>query len=304
MNPKSWKTRGFFTFSWPRLGGRGDEQVYSVLFFTMFFWRRASRPIKNRRVFPKKAPPPQVNLNLSWLMPSGWSRPLHLRCGRIWRFGPISGQNDKTWHTCKLSAWTCKRRNLSEVVGGCLLFVCLFVGWLVGWLVVLKVNVCYIHQHLRGLGFNRALSQHTVDNVCNRKRCAPTAASASTTCNSLPFYMVAELCRQQGNSGATHNNKHKLWWNFSNIGRGLDPNTGSLNPKHQQQWHPQQQQVWTNNLQQHTVSSWNLQHTMVPTQHLKSGAPNSKPTWACKTTSIHACYDEQQQHSKDSQNKS
>ena len=30
-----------------------------------------------------KTPPPQVNLNLSWLMPSGWSRPLHLRCGRI-----------------------------------------------------------------------------------------------------------------------------------------------------------------------------------------------------------------------------
>ena len=76
-------TRFFLTFSWPRFGGRGDEQVYSVLFFYSVFWRRASRPIKNSRFFRKKRPTPQVNLSLSWLMPSGWSRPLHLRCGRI-----------------------------------------------------------------------------------------------------------------------------------------------------------------------------------------------------------------------------
>ena len=77
MNPKSWKTRGFFTFFWPRFGGRGNEQVYSVLFvFYNVLWRRASRPIKNRRFFPNKGPPPQVNLNLSWLMPSRMITPL------------------------------------------------------------------------------------------------------------------------------------------------------------------------------------------------------------------------------------
>ena len=85
MNPKSWKTRGFFTFF---SGQVWRAKQRTSLFRTVFYsvlWRRASRPIKNRRFFPNKGPPPpQVNLNLSWLMPSGWSRPLHLRCGRIW----------------------------------------------------------------------------------------------------------------------------------------------------------------------------------------------------------------------------
>ena len=61
--PKSWgqkveKTQGFSTFRLPILDGRVHEQVSSVLFFTVFFWRRASRPIKNRRFWPKNAPPP------------------------------------------------------------------------------------------------------------------------------------------------------------------------------------------------------------------------------------------------------
>ena len=84
MNPKSWKTRGFFTFFWPRFGGRGNEQVYSVLFFTVFCEGERHDLSKTGGFFQIKGlPPPQVNLNLSWLMPSGWSRPLHLRCGRI-----------------------------------------------------------------------------------------------------------------------------------------------------------------------------------------------------------------------------
>ena len=76
LHPKSWKTRGFFTFflaeAW-RAGSR--TSLFRTVFYSVL-WRRASRPIKNRRFFPKN-PPPQVNLNLSWLMPSGWSRPLH-----------------------------------------------------------------------------------------------------------------------------------------------------------------------------------------------------------------------------------
>ena len=43
-------------------------------------------PYQKQEVFSKTSHPPQVNLNLSWLMPSGWSRPLHLRCGRIYLF--------------------------------------------------------------------------------------------------------------------------------------------------------------------------------------------------------------------------
>ena len=62
LRSKSWKTRGFFTFSLPILDGRVHEQVSSVLFFYSVFWRRASRPIKNRRFWPKNGAPPQVNL--------------------------------------------------------------------------------------------------------------------------------------------------------------------------------------------------------------------------------------------------
>ena len=75
MNPKSWKTRAFFTFSWPRFGGRGDEQVYSVL--------GERHDLSKTGGFFQKSHPLQVNLNLGCLMPSRWSRPLHLRCGRI-----------------------------------------------------------------------------------------------------------------------------------------------------------------------------------------------------------------------------
>ena len=58
LRSKSWKTRVFFTFRLPILDGRVHEQVSSVLFFYSVFWRRASRPIKNRRFWPKNAPPP------------------------------------------------------------------------------------------------------------------------------------------------------------------------------------------------------------------------------------------------------
>ena len=58
LRSKSWKTRGFFTFRLPILDGRVHEQVSSVLFFYSVFWRRASRPIKNRRFWSKNAPPP------------------------------------------------------------------------------------------------------------------------------------------------------------------------------------------------------------------------------------------------------
>ena len=78
---KKLKTRGFFTFFWPRFGGRVYEQVFSVLFFTVFC-EGERHDLSKTGGFFKKKPPPQVNLNLSWLMPSGWSRPLHLRCGR------------------------------------------------------------------------------------------------------------------------------------------------------------------------------------------------------------------------------
>ena len=77
------KNPRFFHFFLARFGGRSNEQVYSVLFFTVFCEGERHDLSKTGGFFQIKGPPPQVNLNLSWLMPSGWSRPLHLRCGRI-----------------------------------------------------------------------------------------------------------------------------------------------------------------------------------------------------------------------------
>ena len=50
---KKLKNTGFFTFRLPisRTG------VFRTVFYSVF-WRRASRPIKNRRFWPKNAPPP------------------------------------------------------------------------------------------------------------------------------------------------------------------------------------------------------------------------------------------------------
>ena len=58
MNPKSWKTRGFFTFFWSRFGGRVHEQVYSVLFFTVFCEGERHDLSKTGGFFQKKLPPP------------------------------------------------------------------------------------------------------------------------------------------------------------------------------------------------------------------------------------------------------
>ena len=81
---KKLKNPRFFHFFLARFGGRSNEQVYSVLFFTVFCEGERHDLSKTGGFFQLRAPPPQVNLNLSWLMPSGWSRPLHLRCGRIY----------------------------------------------------------------------------------------------------------------------------------------------------------------------------------------------------------------------------
>ena len=62
LRSKSWKTRVFFTFRLPILDGRVHEQVSSVLFFTVFFEGERHDLSKNRRFWPKNAPPPQVNL--------------------------------------------------------------------------------------------------------------------------------------------------------------------------------------------------------------------------------------------------
>ena len=53
--------------------------------FLQCFWRRASRPIKNRRFWPKNAPP-QVNLQ-PFTSAIRTITPQHLRCGRISKQG-------------------------------------------------------------------------------------------------------------------------------------------------------------------------------------------------------------------------
>ena len=61
--PKNWgqkveKTHRFFHFSLADFGrARSRTGVFRTVFYSVF-WRRASRPIKNRRFWPKNAPPP------------------------------------------------------------------------------------------------------------------------------------------------------------------------------------------------------------------------------------------------------
>ena len=58
LKSKSWKTPGFFHFSLADFGrARSRTGVFRTVFYSVF-WRRASRPIKNRRFWPKNAPPP------------------------------------------------------------------------------------------------------------------------------------------------------------------------------------------------------------------------------------------------------
>ena len=52
------KNTGFFHFSLADFGrARSRTGVFRTVFYSVF-WRRASRPIKNRRFWPKNAPPP------------------------------------------------------------------------------------------------------------------------------------------------------------------------------------------------------------------------------------------------------
>ena len=58
LRSKNWKTRVFFHFSLADFGReRSRTGVFRTVFYSVF-WRRASRPIKNRRFWPKNAPPP------------------------------------------------------------------------------------------------------------------------------------------------------------------------------------------------------------------------------------------------------
>ena len=53
------KNTGFFHFSLADFGrARSRTGVFRTVFYSVF-WRRASRPIKNRMFWPKNAPPPR-----------------------------------------------------------------------------------------------------------------------------------------------------------------------------------------------------------------------------------------------------
>ena len=85
MRSKSWKTQFFFHFSLADFGrARSRTGVFRTVFYSVF-WRRASRPIKNRRFWPKNAPP-QVNLQ-PFTSAIRTITPQHLRCGRISKQG-------------------------------------------------------------------------------------------------------------------------------------------------------------------------------------------------------------------------
>ena len=75
LRSKSWKTRGFFHFSLADFGrARSRTGVFRTVFYSVF-WRRASRPIKNRRFWPKNAPPPPGKPVTFLRVPSGRSCP-------------------------------------------------------------------------------------------------------------------------------------------------------------------------------------------------------------------------------------
>ena len=62
---KKLKNPRFFHFFLARFGGKSNEQVYSVLFFTVFYEGERHDLSKTGGFFQKMLPPPQVNLNLS-----------------------------------------------------------------------------------------------------------------------------------------------------------------------------------------------------------------------------------------------
>ena len=70
------KNTGFFHFSLADFGrARSRTGVFRTVFYSVF-WRRASRPIKNRRFWTKNAPPPPPGKPVTFLrVPSGRSRP-------------------------------------------------------------------------------------------------------------------------------------------------------------------------------------------------------------------------------------
>ena len=58
LRSKSWKNTGFFHFSLADFGrARSRTGVFRTVFYSVF-WRRASRPIKNRRFWPKNGTSP------------------------------------------------------------------------------------------------------------------------------------------------------------------------------------------------------------------------------------------------------
>ena len=113
-NPKKWiqkvEKHEVFSFCWPRFGGRVHEQGRSVLFVAVFFEGERQDLLKTRYFFQIKGPP-QVSLNLSWVMSSGWLRPWHLQCGWIlWLVLPPSQRNltdgtKEIWPTQSSCLW-------------------------------------------------------------------------------------------------------------------------------------------------------------------------------------------------------
>ena len=74
---KKLKNPRFFHFfsGWGLAGGFTNKSIPYC--FLQCFVKASVTTYQKQEILSKKTPPPQVNLNLSWLMPSGWSRPLH-----------------------------------------------------------------------------------------------------------------------------------------------------------------------------------------------------------------------------------
>ena len=97
LRSKKLKNTGFLHFSLADFGrARSRTGVFRTVFLQCF-WRRASRPIKNRRFWPNNGhPPPGKPVTFYECHPT--ITPQHLRCGRIFR-GLKQIEHQKTLET-------------------------------------------------------------------------------------------------------------------------------------------------------------------------------------------------------------
>ena len=102
--PKNWgqkveKHRVFSLFACRFWTGAFTNRCLPYCFFTVVFWRRASRPIKNRRFWPKNGTHPLLRV------PSGRSRPSTFGAGGFREMNQHKTEVDWSTATSIVPSW-------------------------------------------------------------------------------------------------------------------------------------------------------------------------------------------------------